>query len=124
MAAGKRAPPIWAMLMILFLGWNEFVAVVWNPIYLILGLVGFVFGYMLYAELDVDARMQQGWVSGLLSIWSNFGDAVRNVSRGHRVLQRPLAWCDALSLITPADDSPQACTHRRHAPTSRTRAGV
>lgn len=79
LAAGKRAPPIWAMMMILFLGWNEFVAVVWNPIYLVLGLVGFVFGYMLYAELDVDARMQQGWVSGLLSIWSNFGDAVRNV---------------------------------------------
>lgn len=80
LAAGKRAPPVWALMMILFLGWNEFVAVVWNPIYLVLGLVGFVFGYMLYAELDVDARMQQGWITGLLSIWSGFGDALRSVS--------------------------------------------
>ena len=70
------------MFMIAFLGWNEFVAVVWNPIYLILGFLAFVFGWMLYSELDVDARMQQGWVSGALAIWSNFGDALRSVSFG------------------------------------------
>lgn len=66
----------------MFLGWNEFVAVLWNPIYLILGFLTFAFGWMLYSELDVDARMQQGWVSGALGIWSNLGDALRTVRRG------------------------------------------
>jgi hypothetical protein len=80
LAAGKRAPPVWAMFAILLLGWNEFVAVVWNPIYLILGFLSFMFGWMLYSELDVDARMQQGWLTGALSIWSNLGDALRTVS--------------------------------------------
>lgn len=68
------------MFAILFLGWNEFIAVVWNPIYLILGFLSFMFGWMLYSELDVDARMQQGWVTGALSIWANLGDALRTVS--------------------------------------------
>ena len=80
LAAGKRAPPIWAVFAILFLGWNEFVAVLWNPIYLILGFATVMFGWMLYSELDVDARMQQGWIAGALSIWTNLGDALRNVS--------------------------------------------
>lgn len=79
LAAGKRAPPVWAMFAIMLLGWNEFVAVLWNPIYLILGFLSFMFGWMLYSELDVDARMQQGWVSGLLGIWTNLGDALRTV---------------------------------------------
>jgi hypothetical protein len=67
---------------ILLLGWNEFVAVIWNPVYLILGFLAFMFGWMLYSELDVDARMQQGWVAGLLGIWSNLGDALRTVRGG------------------------------------------
>lgn len=80
LAAGKRAPPVWALFAIMFLGWNEFVAVIWNPIYLIFGFLAFMFGWMLYSELDVDARMQQGWIAGSLSIWNNLGDAVRSVS--------------------------------------------
>lgn len=110
LAAGKRAPPIWAMLMILFLGWNEFVAVVWNPIYLVLGLVGFVFGYMLYAELDVDARMQQGWVSGLLSIWSNFGDAVRNVRSNPGCAELCFARADDMRPYLGLQQPPQTKT--------------
>jgi hypothetical protein len=30
--AGNRAPPFWAILAILFLGWNEFMAVLFNPV--------------------------------------------------------------------------------------------
>ncbi|KAI8462488.1 MAG: root hair defective 3 GTP-binding protein [Monoraphidium minutum] len=81
LAAGKRAPPVWAMAAILLLGWNEFIAVVWNPIYLVFGLVAFIFSWMLYSELDVDARMQQGWITGLLGIWGGLGDALRTVSQ-------------------------------------------
>jgi hypothetical protein len=67
------------MFAIMLLGWNEFIAVVWNPIYLVLGFLLFTFGWMLYSELDVDARMQQGWIAGALAIWTNLGDALRTV---------------------------------------------
>ncbi len=30
--ASNRAPPLWALLAILVLGWNEFVALLWNPV--------------------------------------------------------------------------------------------
>jgi hypothetical protein len=30
--AGNRAPPFWAILAIMFLGWNEFMAVLFNPV--------------------------------------------------------------------------------------------
>jgi hypothetical protein len=30
--AGSRAPPLWAVLLIVVLGWNEFMALLWNPV--------------------------------------------------------------------------------------------
>lgn len=94
--AGKRSAPIWALAAIMFLGWNEFMAVLWNPVLLILGLVTFVFGYQMYNELDVDGELQRGWVMGAMNIWSRMGDVVVSVSDcvcvscscccGHRVL--------------------------------------
>lgn len=83
--AGKRSAPIWALAAIMFLGWNEFMAVLWNPIYLIVGLLTFVFGYQMYNELDVDAELQRGWVMGGMNIWNKLGDVMRTVSRGLRV---------------------------------------
>lgn len=80
--AGKRSAPIWALAAIMFLGWNEFMAVLWNPIYLIVGLLAFVFGYQMYNELDVDAELQRGWVMGGMNIWNKLGDVMRTVSRG------------------------------------------
>ena len=79
--AGKRAPPVWALLAIMFFGWNEMMAVLWNPIYLVLGFVCFLVGWQLYSELDVDSEMQRGTITGLLSIYNNMGDALRSV--GH-----------------------------------------
>jgi hypothetical protein len=65
---------------ILFFGWNEMIAVLWNPIYLVLGLVCFLVGWQLYSELDVDSEMQRGTITGMLSIYNNLGDALKSVS--------------------------------------------
>lgn len=81
MMANKRSAPIWALAAIMFLGWNEFMAVLWNPVLLIVGLVAFVFGYQMYNELDVDAELQRGWVMGAMNIWAKLGDVVKAVSR-------------------------------------------
>lgn len=80
MMAGKRSAPIWALAAIMFLGWNEFMAVLWNPVLLIVGLVTFVFGYQMYNELDVDAELQRGLIPGALKIWGKMGDVVMAVS--------------------------------------------
>lgn len=80
MMAGKRSAPMWALAAIMFLGWNEFMAVLWNPVLLIAGLLAFVFGYQMYNELDVDAELQRGWVMGAMNIWSKLGDVLKSVS--------------------------------------------
>jgi hypothetical protein len=80
MMAGKRSAPIWALAAIAFLGWNELMAVLWNPVLLVLGLVTFIFGYQMYNELDVDAEMQRGVVLGAVSIWNRLGGVLQRVS--------------------------------------------
>lgn len=40
-AAGNRMPPVWALAAIVLLGWNEFMALVYSPLWLL--LVGFIF---------------------------------------------------------------------------------
>lgn len=85
--AGKRSAPVWALAAILFLGWNEFMAVLWNPVYLLLGAAMFLFGWQLYGELDVDAEMQRGPVVGLLNMWNKLGDVLRSVSRQGKLVQ-------------------------------------
>jgi hypothetical protein len=92
--AGKRSAPVWALAAILFLGWNEFMAVLWNPMYLILGAAMFLFGWQLYGELDVDAEMQRGPMVGLFNMWNKLGDGLRNVS-GHEEQALWLVWMGA-----------------------------
>ncbi|KAF5828747.1 root hair defective 3 GTP-binding protein-domain-containing protein [Dunaliella salina] len=73
--AGSRPLPFWAILAIFFLGWNEFMSLLYNPLFLILGLVVFLFGRTLYAELDVDGEMAKGSLPGLMSLMSKFRPA-------------------------------------------------
>jgi hypothetical protein len=80
--ANKRSAPVWALAAILFLGWNEFMVVVWNPLYLLLAGGLFLFGWQMYSELDVDAELQRGPVMGLLNIWNKLGDVLQKVRGG------------------------------------------
>lgn len=107
--AGKRGAPVWALALIAFLGWNELVAVLWNPLYLIAGAIAFLLAYQLYAELDVDAEMQRGALVGLLNIWSRLGDVLRTVLARNLDMLRHLAGAvvDASSSgAAPQGESP------------------
>lgn len=43
-AASNRMPPVWALAAIVVLGWNEFVALVYNPLWLMVFAFVFFFG--------------------------------------------------------------------------------
>ncbi len=47
-AATNRWPPFWAIAAMVLLGFDEFVAVLYNPLWLLLGLVIFLFGKTVY----------------------------------------------------------------------------
>jgi len=79
-AADRRGAPVWALLAIAMLGWNELVAVLWNPLYLIVGAVLALFGWQLYRELDVDAEMQRGLLPGLISVAGRLVPTARSVA--------------------------------------------
>ena len=70
--ANKRAnangPPLWTILMMFMLGWNELKAVLFSPFLLILVLVTGLFARNLYIALDVDAEMENGLLPGLISL--------------------------------------------------------
>lgn len=78
-AASNRSPPLWALAAIGFLGWNEAVALLYNPIWLLVILLLGLFSYSLYKELDVDAEMQHGPLPAALSLAANFMPATRRV---------------------------------------------
>ena len=70
--ANKRAnangPPLWTILMMFMLGWNELKAVLFSPFLLIFVLVTGLFARNLYIALDVDAEMENGLLPGLISL--------------------------------------------------------
>ncbi|KAK9839889.1 hypothetical protein WJX74_009244 [Apatococcus lobatus] len=78
-AASNRAPPLWALAAIGVLGWNEAVAMLYNPIWLVIILLLGLFCYSLYKELDVDAELQHGPLPAALSLAANFLPASRRV---------------------------------------------
>ena len=47
-AATNRWPPFWAIAAMVLLGFDEFVAVLYNPLWLLLALVVFLFGKTVY----------------------------------------------------------------------------
>ena len=47
-AASNRWPPFWAILAMLVLGWNEFLAVLYNPLWLLAAVLIFLFGKTVY----------------------------------------------------------------------------
>lgn len=77
--ASNRPPPFWAIAAILLLGWNEAMAVLFSPLYLVLGGMMFLFLRTLYTELDVDREMARGALPGVLSLGQKLVPAVKKV---------------------------------------------
>ena len=67
-AASNKMPPLWAAAAIVLLGWNEFVAVLYNPLWLALGLILFLFGKVRLCPVrscgaSVVCSMHQAFIS-------------------------------------------------------------
>mmetsp|Transcript_6786 Transcript_6786/g.15020 ORF Transcript_6786/g.15020 Transcript_6786/m.15020 type:complete len:180 (-) Transcript_6786:376-915(-) len=77
--AQSQLPPLWALGAMVILGWNELMALVWNPLYLLLGMVLVLFARTLYFELDVDAEMAKGSLPGAISLANKFVPALKSV---------------------------------------------
>ncbi|KXZ47030.1 hypothetical protein GPECTOR_38g267 [Gonium pectorale] len=79
--ASNRMPPLWAIVMMLVLGWNEAMALLFNPLYLLLGALAFLFCRSLYTELDVEQEMAAGALPGALRLSHKFVPALQSVVR-------------------------------------------
>ncbi|MCJ1422125.1 Cell wall protein rhd3 [Sticta canariensis] len=80
-ATSSRMPPLWALVALVVLGYNEFIAVLYNPLWLILLVVLCLFGKTVYDELEVDAEMQHGLLPGCLALSHKFVPTLKGVAR-------------------------------------------
>ncbi|KAF3518999.1 hypothetical protein DY000_02063775, partial [Brassica cretica] len=81
--ANKRGsnwlPPPWAILALMILGFNEFMTLLRNPLYLGLLFVGFLLLKALWTQLDIPGEFRNGVVPGLISISAKFVPTVMNL---------------------------------------------
>jgi hypothetical protein len=66
--ASNRGPPLWTIMAMLVLGWNELVSLLYNPVLLILVILLFVFARAIYTRIDLGAELEKGFVPALVSI--------------------------------------------------------
>ncbi|WCJ39530.1 Protein ROOT HAIR DEFECTIVE 3 [Euphorbia peplus] len=81
--ANKRGnnwlPPPWAILALLVLGFNEFMTLLRNPLYLALIFVGYLVFKALWVQLDVSAEFRHGVLPGLIALSAKFVPTVMNI---------------------------------------------
>lgn len=74
-------PPPWAIVALLVLGYNEFMALLRNPLYLLVIFVGYLFAKALWAQLDLATEFRNGALPGLLSLSTKLIPTVTNLLR-------------------------------------------
>ncbi|CAL9084421.1 unnamed protein product [Musa textilis] len=82
-ASNKRnnsmLPPPWAIAAILVLGFNEFMTLLRNPLYLGVMFVVFLVGKAIWVQLNISGEFQNGALPGLLSLSTKFLPTVMNI---------------------------------------------
>ncbi|KAJ9565100.1 hypothetical protein OSB04_001066 [Centaurea solstitialis] len=83
--ANKRStnwlPPPWAIMALFILGFNEFMTLLRNPLYMILIFVTFLLLKALWVQLDIGAEFRHGFLPGILSLSAKFLPTVLNLMR-------------------------------------------
>ncbi|KAG2448827.1 hypothetical protein HYH02_006178 [Chlamydomonas schloesseri] len=79
--ANNRLPPLWAIAAMLALGWNEAMALLFNPLLLVVVGVLVLFLRSLYVELDVEREMARGALPGAISLSHKVVPACQSVLR-------------------------------------------
>ncbi|XP_047334056.1 protein ROOT HAIR DEFECTIVE 3 homolog 1-like isoform X2 [Impatiens glandulifera] len=81
--ASKRSnnwlPPPWAIVALVVLGFNEFMTLLRNPLYLGVIFVAFLLVKALWVQLDIAGEFRNGALPGLLSLSTKFLPTVMNL---------------------------------------------
>ncbi|XP_059459262.1 protein ROOT HAIR DEFECTIVE 3-like [Corylus avellana] len=72
-------PPPWAIVALLVLGFNEFMTLLRNPLYLGVIFVVFLLVKALWVQLDISGEFRNGALPGLISLSSKFLPTVMNL---------------------------------------------
>nr|XP_009388548.2 PREDICTED: LOW QUALITY PROTEIN: protein ROOT HAIR DEFECTIVE 3 homolog 2-like [Musa acuminata subsp. malaccensis] len=72
-------PPSWAIVTIAILGFNEFMMLLRNPLYLAILFILFILSRVVWYELNIAGEFQNGTLSGLLAISTRFLPSVMNI---------------------------------------------
>lgn len=74
-------PPPWAILAMLVLGFNEFMLLLKNPLYLLALFVIYLLSKAVWAQLDITGEFRNGTLAGLLSISTRILPTVLNLMK-------------------------------------------
>ncbi|KAK4726515.1 hypothetical protein R3W88_031432 [Solanum pinnatisectum] len=74
-------PPPWAVVALLILGFNEFMTLLRNPLYLGVIFVAFLLVKALWVQLDISGEFRNGALPGFLSLATKFIPTVTNLLR-------------------------------------------
>ncbi|KAK8462180.1 hypothetical protein SEVIR_1G166100v4 [Setaria viridis] len=72
-------PPPWALAAMAILGFNEFMTLLKNPLYLGVIFVVFLVGKAIWVQLDIAAEFQNGFLPALLSLSTKFVPTIMNI---------------------------------------------
>ncbi|KAL9320646.1 hypothetical protein ACSQ67_012485 [Phaseolus vulgaris] len=72
-------PPPWAIMALVILGFNEFMMLLKNPLYLMFIFVAYLLGKAIWVQMDIAGEFRHGTLPGLLSISSRFLPTVMNL---------------------------------------------
>lgn len=72
-------PPPWAIAAMVILGFNEFMTLLRNPLYLCVIFVGFLLFKALWVQLDISGEFRNGALPGLISLSTKFLPTVMNL---------------------------------------------
>ncbi|ONI11568.1 hypothetical protein PRUPE_4G113800 [Prunus persica] len=74
-------PPLWAILAMIVLGYNEIKLLITNPLYLMVLFVAYLISRALWVQMDIGRVFQHGILSGILTIVSRFLPTVMDLLR-------------------------------------------
>ncbi|XP_044495894.1 protein ROOT HAIR DEFECTIVE 3 homolog 2-like isoform X2 [Mangifera indica] len=79
--SNNRLPPPWAIAAMAILGFNEFMLLLKNPLYLLILFVVYLLSKALWVQMDIAKEFQHGTMAGIISISSRFLPTVMNLLR-------------------------------------------
>ncbi|KAL8260796.1 hypothetical protein R6Q59_024845 [Mikania micrantha] len=74
-------PPPWAIAALAILGFNEFMTLLRNPLWLLVIFVGYLLSKALWVQLDISGEFRNGMLPGILSLSTKFLPTVTNLLR-------------------------------------------